>query len=367
MSDAVRENVAGVRALLVPFVVLASLGAIQLYLFPNDTDRFFAWTLRPSLSAMFMGAGYAAGVLLTILSYRRRAWAVTRTATLTIFVFTLFMLVATFLHIDKMHLGADVLTARLAAWLWVLVYVTVTPALLVIIVVQGRQPGVDPPRSRPLPRGLRAVLGVTGVALLTVGLVMFASPTSAAEFWPWEVTPLAARALASWLVAIGWAGLQAVYENDAERTRPAAATFTVIGALWILAASPASAVDGQDSLHLRFELLELGVCGGEVGNDVARRGTLEEGVFGNLHPVTHYLVDRRVGGGEEVGIRRAQKTQRRVAYRPVRRLPEIGGGGDPGLRRLPHRLPDRHVRPVGRAARGDRPGDEERKSHDAKA
>src|SRR5680860_409836 len=90
--------------LVVPFVVLAGLGAMQLYVFPDQTDRFFAWTLRPQPSATFMGAGYAAGVVLTVLSYRRQPCATTRIATYTIFVFVCAMLATTLLHLDRMHL-----------------------------------------------------------------------------------------------------------------------------------------------------------------------------------------------------------------------------------------------------------------------
>lgn len=224
------------RRLLVPFVVLAGLGALQLYLFPNDTDRFFAWTLRPPLSAMFMGAGYAAGVLLSVLSYRPQPWVVTRTATVTIFVFTVFMTIATFLHIENMHLDTGPATARLAAWLWVAVYVIVTPLLGVLILIQMRAPGSDPPRGSPLPSGLRTALAVLGLAMSGIGIAVFVAPATMDGVWPWAITPLAGRALAAWIIAIGWAGLQVSYENDVRRVEPAAATFAVLGVLWFIGA-----------------------------------------------------------------------------------------------------------------------------------
>lgn len=232
----VRENTPAMRRLLVPFVVLAGLGAIQLYLFPNDTDRFFAWTLQPVPSAMFMGAGYAAGVLLSVLSFRPQPWVVTRTATVTIFVFTAVMTAATFLHLENLHLDTGPATARIAAWLWVAVYVAVTPLLGVLIVLQMSGPGSDPPRTAPLPAGLRIALAVLGVAMLAVGVTVFAAPATVAGAWPWPITRLAGRALAAWIIAIGWAGIQVVYENDVPRVRPAAATFAVLGVLWPIGA-----------------------------------------------------------------------------------------------------------------------------------
>ena len=74
-SSEYRQTGTAMRRLAIPFTLLAGLGALQLYLFPQDTDRFFSWTLRPQLSAMFMGAGFAAGVVLTVLSFRRQPWA----------------------------------------------------------------------------------------------------------------------------------------------------------------------------------------------------------------------------------------------------------------------------------------------------
>jgi hypothetical protein len=221
--------------LVVPFVVLAGLGALQLYVFPDDTERYFAWTLRPQPSATFMGAGYAAGVVLTVLSYRRQPWATTRLATYTIFVFVCSMLVATLLHLDKMHLDSDVTTARLAAWIWVGVYVAIVPTFALVIAGQLREPGVDPPRTHPLPRWLRLALGAEGCVIVAAGFVLFFWPTQSDDWWMWPITALSGRAIASWLLAIGWAGVQAVRENDVSRLRPAAITYTVLGTFWLVA------------------------------------------------------------------------------------------------------------------------------------
>lgn len=221
--------------LVAPFTVLASLGAIQLYLFPNDTDRFFAWTLLPELSATFMGAGFAAGVVLTLLSFRRHPWAVTRTAAIAIFVFVVVMTVATFMHIDRMHLDSAVTTARIAAWLWTVVYIVVPPALLVLIVRQRQMRGDDPPQARPLPGPLRVALVAIGGVMVTAGLGLLFRPVSMDSVWPWEVTALAGRALSAWMISIGVAGLWVVGENDVTRTRPAAVTFAIAGGLWLVA------------------------------------------------------------------------------------------------------------------------------------
>lgn len=230
-----KENSPLLRRLLIPFLVLAGLGALQLYILPDQTDRFFAWTLRPAPSATFMGAGFAAGLVLTWLSYRRQPWAVTRIATISILVFVLAMLVATLLHLDRMHLDSEVASARFAAWLWIVVYVLVGPLLLYVLFRQRRALGADPVRTRPLPGWLATSLTIEGLVLLFVGAALFLAPTAMNEVWPWEITPLAARALGAWILAIAVAALQARVENDLVRARPAAATFAVLAVLLLLA------------------------------------------------------------------------------------------------------------------------------------
>lgn len=242
----VRENLPETRLLAAPFVVLAGAGAVVLYLFPGRTDELFAWTLTPMSSAMFMGAGYAAGVVLTVLSYRRQPWAVTRTATLTIFVFVVVMTFATFLHLDRMHLDASLGTARFAAWVWVAVYVVVTPLLAVVIWRQRTAPGHDPPRGRPMGRALRTALLVHGLALVIVGLGLLVGPEAMDDVWPWPITALSGRALAAWVLAIGFASLWAVFERDLHRSKPAAITFVALGALWLVAV-------GRGSDEIRWE------------------------------------------------------------------------------------------------------------------
>lgn len=235
LSSGVRQVTRPMAWLVVPFVVLAGLGALQLYVFPGETERYFAWTLRPQPSATFMGAGYAAGVVLTVLSYRRQPWATTRIATYTIFVFVCAMLATTLLHLDRMHLHSNIASARVAAWLWVLVYLSITPALGILLVHQLRQPGSDPPRTRYLPGWLRLALGAEGVTMIVAGIVLFCWPSQSDRWWMWSITALSGRAIAAWLLPIGWAGLQAVAENDLDRLRPAAVTYTLLGAFWLIA------------------------------------------------------------------------------------------------------------------------------------
>src|SRR3712207_1197324 len=166
----------GTRWLLGAFSVLTLLAFVSLFLMASRTDRYFAWTILPSATAAFVGAAYAAGCLLVVLSLRERAWSRVRVPFVTVLVFTVLTLAATLLHLDPFHFDAPGVVARAAAWFWVAVYVTVPLGMLVMLVAQERLPRADPPARLPLPRGLAAVLVVQGAVFLTVGAVLFAAP-----------------------------------------------------------------------------------------------------------------------------------------------------------------------------------------------
>ena len=46
------------RAVAAVVIVILIFACVVLYLYPDQTDRRFAWTIHPSMTAMVMGAGY---------------------------------------------------------------------------------------------------------------------------------------------------------------------------------------------------------------------------------------------------------------------------------------------------------------------
>src|SRR5258708_2896965 len=54
--------------LIVAFLGLTLLSTASLYVLADQTDRQFAWTIQPPLSAAFLGGGYAAGFVLIALT-----------------------------------------------------------------------------------------------------------------------------------------------------------------------------------------------------------------------------------------------------------------------------------------------------------
>ena len=65
-----RTVLPGTRWLLRAFSVLTFLAFVSLFLMAARTDRYFAWTIAPAATAAFVGAAYAAGCLLVVLSLR---------------------------------------------------------------------------------------------------------------------------------------------------------------------------------------------------------------------------------------------------------------------------------------------------------
>jgi hypothetical protein len=226
----------GMRRLLIIAGVLVFLAGAQLFVFPERTERYFAWTIDVPLTAAFLGAGYWASVVLEWLAARERIWARARVAVPAVFVFTTLTLVATLIHLDLFHLDSSIApSTRAVTWLWIAIYALVPPAMLLLAIIQMHAPGRDPARERELPAWLRRVLAGHAVVLLGLGAALFVAPERVSTLWPWALTPLTGRAVGAWLVGIGVAAAQSVWENAFERVRVALFSYIALALLQLLA------------------------------------------------------------------------------------------------------------------------------------
>ena len=233
---AIRPLVPGMRWLLCTAAVLVLLAGLQLFVFTGRTSTFFAWTIVNPLAAAFLGGGYWASVLIEALAGRQAVWANARIAVPTVFVFTVLTLAATLVHLGQFHLGSHFTAGtRIVTWAWIGVYVLVPLLMLIVLVVQARTPGADPPRSAPLPIWLLVVLAVQAIILLGFGVALFAVPRQAAPLWPWKLTPLVAQATGAWLISLGVAAGHSLLERDARRLRPAALGYILLALLQAIA------------------------------------------------------------------------------------------------------------------------------------
>lgn len=213
--------------------LLLTIAGIQLFFLAKATDRYFAWTIMPPLTAAFLGASYLGSLALVYLSSRQRYWAGARLGIYGVFVFTVMTMIATLLHLDRFHLSSPLPLARLAAWVWLLIYVLVPPSLIVLTWLQWRVPGGDPPRTAPMPGWFRLGLALQFAILLVLGVMLFIAPTAVP--WPWTLSPLTGRAVAAWLIGIGVIVAHMVWENDFGRVRRGLLSYAAVAVLQLAA------------------------------------------------------------------------------------------------------------------------------------
>jgi hypothetical protein len=232
---AVRPLVPGMRYLLFVAAVLVLLAGFQLFVFTERTDTFFAWTIVNPLAAAFLGASYWASFSIEALAGKQTVWANARIAVPAVLVFTALTLAATLIHLNKFHLGGQFPAGtRFVTVAWIVIYALVPVLMLIVLVVQARTPGSDPPRTAALPRWVYAIVALQAIVLLGVGIALFAAPVATAPVWPWALTPLVARATAAWLISLGVAAVHALLERDARRLRPAAVGYVLLVVLQVI-------------------------------------------------------------------------------------------------------------------------------------
>lgn len=211
------------RALLVVAGVLVLLAGVQLFVFPLRTDRWFAWTIEPPMTAVFLGASYWSAAVFEWSASRARRWCDARISVPSVFVFTSLTLVVTLAHLEPFHLGAEfAASTRAVTWAWIVIYAVVPLLMVVVWIRQVRVAGIDPPATARLAPVLRIVVAVQAVVFLAVGAWLLIDPGGADEWWPWSISALTGRAIGAWVLALGVAAAHAVLENDRVRVRPAA-------------------------------------------------------------------------------------------------------------------------------------------------
>jgi len=198
-DDRVLQTTRLTAALLVPILVTA---AVILYLLPDDTERLFAWPIRPRATALVMGSGYVTGAyffgrLALASRWHRAGIPLPGVAT-----FAVLLAVVSVLHWAEFNHG------HVAFYAWVIVY-GLAPPLVVVIWWRNRatDPGLPEPTDILVPRPVRITLFVLGVILLGSAAIAFIRPDIAMASWPWTLGERGARAMAAWVALPGAAAL----------------------------------------------------------------------------------------------------------------------------------------------------------------
>jgi hypothetical protein len=185
------------RAGVVVLFVLALTNGAFLYLVPAQAETRYAWSITPSASAAFLGAGFAAGTVATgLVLFRASRWRSLRTLPPALFVLATTLLAATLVHADRFRWDYP------PTWLWAFVYAGVPAAVVALWRRQEARAEPMPAASAAL-RPVRVLSGIVGGVLVVGAIALFAAPGSVGDVWPWELTPLLARAVASWYGMVG--------------------------------------------------------------------------------------------------------------------------------------------------------------------
>lgn len=226
----------GIRAFLLVATPLAFLGGTQVTLLSAHTETYWAWTIALPISAIFIGASFCATSVLFAWGLTQREWIRVRAVVSGGPFVTVGLLVATLRHVGEFHGAVGII--------WVEAYVFAVPAFLAAAVQQLLVPGHDPPVAERLPGWLRSGLAAQAVVMLVWGAVLFARPDHAGAVWPWPLAPLAAEAIAAWLLGIGGSAAYIALRGDRADMPGAALSYIVLGAIWI-----GGAIFAGDAFH----------------------------------------------------------------------------------------------------------------------
>lgn len=201
------------RALFWAACALVTMAGFSLFVLSEQTDRFFAWTIDPPLTAAVMGGAYFSSAVLQFGIAREQKWTNAGVILPGIILFTLLTLAATLIHVDRFRLESPI------GWIWLTIYLVFPPLGIIVLWRQGPLSAITRASTQPQSIIARNLALTQAAFLTTTGAVLFAYPASASTLWPWVLTPLTSRAVAAWLIGMGViAGLEYI-SNDRTLSR----------------------------------------------------------------------------------------------------------------------------------------------------
>jgi hypothetical protein len=247
-SDRVLPATRVLAAVIVPFLVVAF---VVLYPSPGDTHRWFAWTIKPTMTPMVLGSAYLGGAYFFVRVYRARLWHTVKAGFVPVALFASCLGVATVIHWDKFN------HHHVAFWIWAALYFT-TPFLVLAAYLRNQAldstPGPDDLRVPPI---ARAVIGLTGLGALLLGAYLFVLPRRAIDLWPWMLTPLTARVVGA-ILMLGVSGLMIAADPRWTTAKIMLQVARIMIALFLIAA--ARAHDQFDTSRPMTWMLGIGLA-----------------------------------------------------------------------------------------------------------
>jgi hypothetical protein len=223
-------------AALIVFIILLPATAI-LWAAPARTADLWAWMIQPELTPIFLGSGYGAGAYFFWRTYRAECWHPSSPGVLGASIFAGLMLIATVIHWDRFNHGGAPALAAIAFYAWTIVYIASPFAVFAIWwrnrATDPRTPAADDPC---VPSSALLSARAFAVCALAIGSLFFLVPEIAIDIWPWQLTPLTARVLASLTVQVGVGALMLSVDPRWSTWQLIVQTFLVATALLLIGA-----------------------------------------------------------------------------------------------------------------------------------
>jgi hypothetical protein len=221
----------GARIFVVAATIFVAAAGVSLFFLSEQTHLYFAWTIKPPLTAAFLGAGYLTVTTALAIGLLEHEWARIRVGVWVVATGLILILIATLLHLDRFHLRSPVWSAQAWAWTWLFLYIALVPGLIVALWQQRRMSGAELPAASGLGGWLKWCMRLLGVLMLAIGGSLFIAPAATAPLWPWALTPLTARMVGAFYAAFAVSLFATVKENDYRRIHTAAGAYIVFALL----------------------------------------------------------------------------------------------------------------------------------------
>jgi hypothetical protein len=138
-------------------------------------------------------------------------------------LFSTVQLAATFFHWDKFSVGT------VPFYVWFASYILPPPIFIAAYLWHQRQASsLTASSNDPIPSWLHPLLVICGSILTLIAVLTFIFPNWLIPIFPWQLTPLTARSLSGWLIAVGTIMLSMSRENSRTRARLATPMFILI-------------------------------------------------------------------------------------------------------------------------------------------
>ena len=203
-DDRIYRETKWLAAFIIPFLIAAF---ILLFIWPDQTDKTFAWTIVPTMTPMMLASAYLGGIYFFSGVLWAQKWHHIKTGFLPVTAFASILGIATLLHWDRFN------HQHISFFTWTALYLT-TPFLVIATWLRNRRvdPGTAVANLQIIPTPWRWMMGLVGGITVLTSLLLFMQPALMINLWPWQLTPLTARVISAMFALPGLVGLGIAFD-----------------------------------------------------------------------------------------------------------------------------------------------------------